>query len=68
MLADGEEGVLVPPADGPALTEALTALLADPARRHRLGDAAHRRALAETDVERVWRQIDGLYTAVVSGR
>ena len=68
MVSDASEGVLVPPADGAALTAALVSLLADPALRYRLGDAAHRRALAETDVERVWRQIDDLYTSVVTAR
>lgn len=66
MVADGQEGLLVPPSDGAALTDALVTLLADPERRHRLGDAAHRRALAESDVEQVWRRIDDLYAGIVT--
>jgi glycosyltransferase involved in cell wall biosynthesis len=37
MIADGETGLLVPPADEAALATALSALLADPARRARFG-------------------------------
>ncbi|WP_295412857.1 glycosyltransferase, partial [uncultured Thiodictyon sp.] len=36
-VRDGENGVLVPPGDSPALGAALGALLTDPARRHALG-------------------------------
>lgn len=68
MVSDGVDGVLLPPGDGPALTRALTDLLADPARRHRLGDAAHRRALTESDVEQVWRTFEGVYTGLVTGK
>jgi glycosyltransferase involved in cell wall biosynthesis len=43
---DGEPaGLLVPPGDPAALRQALCALAADPARRHRLGDRARRLAV-----------------------
>ncbi|SDH50570.1 Glycosyltransferase involved in cell wall bisynthesis [Sinosporangium album] len=42
--AVGDGGVLVPPADVPAFAEALTALMASPDERRRLGDAARAHA------------------------
>jgi len=42
MLDDGRCGVLVPPGDGAALTEAIAALLGDAERRRRLADAGRR--------------------------
>jgi glycosyltransferase involved in cell wall biosynthesis len=39
-VEDGVTGVLVPPRDAEALRAAIESLLADPARRRRIGDAA----------------------------
>jgi glycosyltransferase involved in cell wall biosynthesis len=44
VIADGESGLLTPVGDPRALAVAATALLADPARRARLGAAAQLRA------------------------
>jgi glycosyltransferase involved in cell wall biosynthesis len=44
IVVDGETGLLVPPGDADALCDALRTLLADPARRARMGDAGRRRA------------------------
>ena len=44
VIADGESGMLTPMGDPSALAAAATALLADPARRARLGAAAQLRA------------------------
>ena len=44
MVVDGETGVLVPVSDPPALAEAIGSLVADPALRIRMSDAARRRA------------------------
>jgi glycosyltransferase involved in cell wall biosynthesis len=40
VVQDGVTGLLVPPADVPALGSALARLVADPALRHTMGDAA----------------------------
>lgn len=44
IVADGVNGVLVPPGDAVALTTALDRLLGDPAERRRLADAGRREA------------------------
>jgi glycosyltransferase involved in cell wall biosynthesis len=47
VVADGETGVLLAPGDVGAWASALSALLADPARRQRMGAAARARAEAK---------------------
>jgi glycosyltransferase involved in cell wall biosynthesis len=49
LIDDGETGVLVEPADVSGLTDALAALIADPARRARLGAAGMARVRADFD-------------------
>ena len=44
LVSDGETGLLVPAGDPHALASAIFSLFADDAQRHRLGDAARRRA------------------------
>jgi glycosyltransferase involved in cell wall biosynthesis len=48
-VADGQTGLLVPPADPRALAQAVTALLADPARMRQMGAAARARAEQQFD-------------------
>ncbi len=57
LIEDGVTGTLVPPGDGAALGAALAALLADPERRRRLGEAGLRRTRARF---RMARGIDRL--------
>ena len=57
MIEDGVHGLLVPPADEPALAEALQALLADPARAARMGEAARRRVAEQFATEEQIRRL-----------
>lgn len=62
---DGDTGVLVPPGDAAALAEAVRELLADPARRDRLGDAARRRIEAEFPLGRMIDRYEAALLAVI---
>ena len=69
MIADGESGILVPPDDADALAQALGALLGDPARRERLGAAAHDRLTTRFSPERFAAgMFDVFEQAVADGR
>jgi phosphatidylinositol alpha-mannosyltransferase len=66
VLDDGALGVLVPPADPPALASALTRLLGDPGERSRLSAAASR-AVRRYDWDRVAGQVLAVYETVRLG-
>jgi glycosyltransferase involved in cell wall biosynthesis len=53
LVADGETGLLVPPGDSAALGEAVEALLDDPVRARRLGQAGRERVLEQF----TWRAV-----------
>jgi glycosyltransferase involved in cell wall biosynthesis len=53
VIRDGEDGLLVPENDAPALADALERLLRDDAVAARLGAAAHARALSHFSRERM---------------
>ena len=67
-VADGQEGLLVPPGDVPALTVALRRLLVDTEYRRSLADAARKRALAEFTVEVMSQRYEDAYRQAISGR
>ncbi len=62
----GNAGVLVPPGDAPALHDALTALLADPARRADLSQKGRERA-AGFGIDRTVQRYESLYRTLVDG-
>ncbi|MGA4855311.1 DUF3492 domain-containing protein [Streptomyces koyangensis] len=64
--AVGGTGLVVPPKDPDALTEACLALLRDPARRDRLGAAARSRALELFSVDQNVERFRALYLEIVS--
>ena len=53
VMIDGKTGFLVPPRDHHAMAEKLVVLLKDEALRHRMGEAALKRARQEFSVERM---------------
>jgi glycosyltransferase involved in cell wall biosynthesis len=64
----GETGLLVPPGDSGALAEAIGALLADPALRTRLSEAALRRSREHFSWEATARATADVYREVVRNR
>lgn len=53
VVDHGTTGLLVPPRDASALTDALAKLITDYGLRSRMGDAARKKAMAEFDQQRV---------------
>ena len=66
VVVDGETGLLVPPRDPAALAEAVEALLRDPERRARMGEAARAR-LADFTIERAAERFAALYERLLAG-
>jgi glycosyltransferase involved in cell wall biosynthesis len=65
IVVQGETGVLVPPGDPAALAAALRELIADPARRARMGQAARRRARENYSAAAVVPRIEAVYRDVL---
>jgi glycosyltransferase involved in cell wall biosynthesis len=65
IVADGVTGALVPPGDAEIVARELAALLADPDRRHRLGEAGRERARTEFSVARMTERTVEVYEASV---
>lgn len=63
LLADGENGLVVPPEDPQALAHALERAIREPVLRARLGDAADRRVREAFDHDASIRQLAGLFHA-----
>ncbi len=63
----GTTGSIVPPRDPKALTEAVNALLSDPARRAEMGRAAHQRAHAEFSQAAMIQRVEQVYREVLAG-
>ena len=67
VVDDGVNGLLVPPADPPALAEAVASLLDDRTRAETIGRAARRRFETSFTVEASARRMIDLYRGIVSG-
>lgn len=61
LFQDGENGLLVPPEDAPALSHALARAMREPRLRLRLGDAAEARVRADFDAAASVRQLLALF-------
>jgi glycosyltransferase involved in cell wall biosynthesis len=61
IVADGETGLVVPPADADALAEAIVTLAGDLPRAAAMGVAGRDRALAEFTPERCVERVEALY-------
>jgi glycosyltransferase involved in cell wall biosynthesis len=61
VVEDGVNGVVVPVGDAEALAEAVSALLADPARRQRLGAAAVERIRRQFEIGAVVSNLERIY-------
>ncbi len=61
QIRPGREGILVPPGDPKALSEALLGLLRDPERARRMGEAGRLRAATEFSHENMVRRVEGIY-------
>jgi glycosyltransferase involved in cell wall biosynthesis len=67
-IVDGSEGLLVPPGNAAALADALGLLLADPARRAVMGEAAATRAKRDFTVAVMAERYQALYARTDSNR
>jgi glycosyltransferase involved in cell wall biosynthesis len=65
LLADGQHGLLVPPADAARLAGAIDRLLRDPELARRLGAAARRRARERYSRAAMVQRFEELYTRLV---
>jgi glycosyltransferase involved in cell wall biosynthesis len=61
LIADGENGLLVPPGDATALATALRRVLADPSLREEFALKAHSRAEAQFGRETMGRRVEAIY-------
>jgi glycosyltransferase involved in cell wall biosynthesis len=68
MVTDGEHGLLVPPDDVPALTEALARVIGDPELARRMGRAGRARAEAEFAIDRQIERLADIYDALIAKR
>jgi glycosyltransferase involved in cell wall biosynthesis len=61
VVADGASGLLVPPADPPALAAAIARLATSPALRARMGEAGYRIVAERFSMEAHVRRIEAIY-------
>lgn len=65
VINDGVDGALVDPGDAPALARTITALLNDPERCARLGNAGYAKTLAEFTWDKVVERLDRTYAGAL---
>ncbi|MBI5384611.1 MAG: glycosyltransferase family 4 protein [Verrucomicrobia bacterium] len=67
-FVEGEHGFLVPPGDAGALAEAMRALLTDPVRCRRFGEAGRRHIIRHFSREILARQVNELYCGLLTNQ
>jgi glycosyltransferase involved in cell wall biosynthesis len=67
LVHDGEDGLLVPPADAERLADALGRLAEDAPERRRLGAAARRAVARRHDVDEAGRRLAKLFASMPGG-
>ena len=67
IVEDGVSGLLTQPGDAPALAEAISTLLADPARRRRFADAGRARVEQHYSLRAFRAQLARLYADILNG-
>ncbi len=67
LVADGETGLLVPPLDTHALAQAVIDLLAEPARREAMAQAARQRAVEQFSPDKVVPLYEEHYARAMAG-
>jgi glycosyltransferase involved in cell wall biosynthesis len=68
LLADHDAGVVVPPGRPEAFAEAAARLVADPARRSRMGDNARAYAAAHFAIDRICDRFEGVLRRAIDRR
>jgi len=66
LVESGQQGILVPPGDCVAFTDAMRTLLNDPEKRMAMANAAHARATAAFNVERMAQGYESIYKAALA--
>ena len=65
LVEDGVMGLLLPPADSPALSAALLKLLRDPGLARQMAQTGHEFTIRNFSFERLVREVDALYTELL---
>ena len=66
VVVEGVNGFLVPPRDPTSLAQAITRMLDDPDRRHRMGQAGRKRAIEHFSAERMVERTQNLYEQLLA--
>ncbi|XSG73969.1 glycosyltransferase family 4 protein [Herpetosiphon llansteffanensis] len=66
-IDDGQNGLIIPPDDQPALEQALLAVLGDAAARQRMGQTARQRVQQEFALSVIAKRLRSLYEGVAKG-
>ena len=66
IVTDGSDGLLVPPANPPALADAITELLNDPERRSRMAGAGREKIMGKFRFDEMVQAYEAIYQQLCS--